>query len=182
MAGRLAGLPGVDTAVAPAGTNWRRGGSALVEVVLDSPTSSPSGKAQVAPVERAAAAVPGVLVAGDRAVEADVVYAYYSRFALVVALVAVVTFLALARAFRSPLLAFKAVLMNLLSLLAAYGALVLAWQRGWGSQLLWNIPANGVVVDFVPLDAVRVPIRDIHGLRGVHPVAHQRRPRSPVPP
>ena len=45
----------------------------------------------------------------------------------------------------------KAVVLNLLSVGAAYGALVLIWQHGYGSHALWGIPATGVVVDFVPL-------------------------------
>ena len=78
-------------------------------------------------------------------------HAYYSRFPLIVAVVALVSLLALARAFRSVVLAVKAVLLNVVSVGAAYGALVLFWQRGYGSQRLWGIPATGVVVDFVPL-------------------------------
>jgi len=41
--------------------------------------------------------------------------------------------------------------LNLLSVGAAYGALVLIWQDGYGSHAIWGIPATGVVTDFVPL-------------------------------
>src|SRR5829696_7587395 len=49
---------------------------------------------------------------------------------VLLAAVAVITFVLLARAFRSLLLALKAIVLNLLSLGAAYGVLVLVWQEG----------------------------------------------------
>ena len=47
--------------------------------------------------------------------------------------------------------AVKALLVKLVSLLAAYGALAGIWQHGFGSQVIWGIPKTGVVVDFVPM-------------------------------
>jgi RND superfamily putative drug exporter len=95
--------------------------------------------------------IPRAQVAGDGPGEADIVHAYYSRFPLIVAIVALISLLALARAFRSVVLPIKAVVLNVLSVGAAYGALVLIWQNGYGSQAIWGIPATGVIVDFVPL-------------------------------
>ena len=43
-----------------------------------------------------------------------------------------ITYFVLLRAFRSVVLPIKAVLMNLLSITASYGALVLVFQHGWG--------------------------------------------------
>ncbi len=152
LAARLRRIPGVDTAVAPTGPAWRKGATALVDVLPTYPTSSSADEATVAAVRATVARVaPGAQVAGDGPEEADVVHAYYSRFPLIVAIVALISLLALARAFRSAVLPVKAVLLNVLSVGAAYGALVLVWQHGYGSQPLWGIPANGVVVDFVPL-------------------------------
>ena len=94
---------------------------------------------------------PGAQVAGDGPSEVDIVQALYSRFPLIVAIVALIGLLALMRAFRSVVLPIKAVVLNLLSVGAAYGALVLIWQHGYGSRAIWGIPATGVVVDFVPL-------------------------------
>lgn len=90
-------------------------------------------------------------MAGDGPEEADLVHAFYSRFPFIVALVGLLSLLALARAFRSVVLPIKAVVVNVLSVGAAYGALVLIWQHGYGSRAIWGIPATGVVVDFVPL-------------------------------
>ena len=145
-------IPGVDTVVAPSGPGWRNGGSELVDVLPTYPTSSSTDEATVASVRSTVADLAsGAQVAGDGPEEADVVHAYYSRFPLIIAVLALISLLALARAFRSPVLAVKAVLLNVLSVGAAYGALVLVWQHGYGSQALWGIPSSGVVVDFVPL-------------------------------
>jgi RND superfamily putative drug exporter len=38
-----------------------------------------------------------------------------------------------------------------LSVAAASGVVVLAWQRGYGSHALWGIPATGVITERVPL-------------------------------
>jgi RND superfamily putative drug exporter len=90
-------------------------------------------------------------VAGDGPEETDIVHAFYSRFPLIVAIIALISLLALAGAFRSIVLPLKAVVLNVLSVGAAYGALVLIWQHGYASRAIWGIPATGVVVDFVPL-------------------------------
>jgi RND superfamily putative drug exporter len=63
----------------------------------------------------------------------------------------VLTLLLLARAFRSIVLAVKAVLLNLISLGAAYGVLVLVWQDGHGSAAIWGTPATGAIATWVPL-------------------------------
>ena len=116
------------------------------------PTSSPTDDATVSAVRATVARLaPGAQVAGDGPEEADLVHAFYSRFPFIVALVALLSLLALARAFRSVVLPIKAVVLNVLSVGAAYGALVLIWQHGYGSRAIWGIPATGVVVDFVPL-------------------------------
>jgi RND superfamily putative drug exporter len=66
-------------------------------------------------------------------------------------LISVATFLLLTRAFRSAVLAAKAVLFNLISLAAAFGVLTWVWQEGHGSQAVWGIPATGSITSWVPL-------------------------------
>ena len=67
------------------------------------------------------------------------------RFVVVVGLVVGVTLLALFAGFRSVLVPVKAVLLNLLSVAAAFGALVLVFQDGWGVRLLGlSGPVDGV--------------------------------------
>jgi putative drug exporter of the RND superfamily len=150
VASRLAAVPGVRTAAAPADPAWRRGGTALVSVQPTAETSTPAGKQTITRVREAAANFPGVRVGGSGPLDVDFADAIYSRFPLMLAAIAVVTFLLLARAFRSLLLPAKAVLLNLLSVGAIYGVLRLVWQDGHGSGL-WGIPATGSVDTFIPL-------------------------------
>ncbi len=42
-------------------------------------------------------------------------------------------------------------LVNLLSISAAWGVLVLVWQKGYGSHALWGIPATQAVLSWLPL-------------------------------
>ena len=60
----------------------------------------------------------------------------YSAFPWLIAGVLVLTYLLLARAFRSLVLPLKAVLLNLLSVSAAYGLLVIAFRWGGGHAVL----------------------------------------------
>jgi RND superfamily putative drug exporter len=68
-----------------------------------------------------------------------------------VALIAVTTFVLLARAFRSLLLPAKAIVLNVLSVAAAWGVLVLVWQQGHGSEAVWGIQATGSIPSWMPL-------------------------------
>ena len=52
--------------------------------------------------------------------------------------------------FRSVVIAIKAVLLNLLSVAAAYGALVLVFQHGWGKSLL-GFEKTGGIAGFLPM-------------------------------
>ena len=68
-----------------------------------------------------------------------------------IGLIVLVTFVLLARAFRSILLPLKAVILVLVSVAASWGILVLVWQDGFGSQAIWGIQATGAITSFVPL-------------------------------
>lgn len=58
------------------------------------------------------------------------------RFPLVVLLIVLTTGVMLAIAFRSVLVPIKAIIMNMLSVAATFGLIVLVFQFGWGSSLL----------------------------------------------
>ena len=77
-----------------------------------------------------------VLAGGGPPQGVDFLDKAYSVFPWVVLVVLVLTYLLLLRAFRSWLLPLKAVLLNLLSVAAAYGVLVLTFRWGAGSDLL----------------------------------------------
>jgi len=77
-----------------------------------------------------------VLVGGATALEMDVSDALYSRFPIVIGLILAGTFVLLMVLLRSILIPLKAVVMNLFSVFASYGLLVLVFQKGVGDSLL----------------------------------------------
>jgi RND superfamily putative drug exporter len=77
--------------------------------------------------------------------------AVYDSFPLVLLLISVITSGLLVRTFRSVLLPLKAVLLNLVSLAAVFGAVVLFWQQGHGSDLLFDVSATGAIPFWIPV-------------------------------
>jgi putative drug exporter of the RND superfamily len=147
LADRLEREPGVQGATAPAAGGWTRGSDAIVDVL---PHSDSSGT--VAGVRDAAHAIaPDVRVGGIVAQNSDFIAAVYGNFPSVVGLIALLTFVLLARAFRSLLLPLKAVVLNVLSVSAACGVITLVWQEGYGSSAIWGIPAAGSIPSWLPL-------------------------------
>jgi RND superfamily putative drug exporter len=143
-------VDGIHGAIAPEG--WRRGGTALVDAIPVPDGGSDAGGETLAGVRDAAhASGADVRVGGGPASTDDFIDVVYGSFPLMIALIAVTTFLLLARAFRSLLLPLKAILLNILSVAAAWGVLVLVWQHGYGSELIWGIPATGTIPAWMPL-------------------------------
>jgi putative drug exporter of the RND superfamily len=144
--------PGIRAAVVPAGPDWRRDGTALAEILPVDEGASAAGQATARQLRDVLArAAPGALVGGTAVGIVDQLHAFYGDFPLVLAGLAVITYILLARAFRSLLLPLKAVAANLLSVGAAYGVLVLVWQYGHGSQAIWGLPATGAITGWIPL-------------------------------
>ena len=90
-------------------------------------------------------------IAGGAPQSRDFEHAVYGNFPYVLLFVVVLTYVLLARAFRSLLLPLKAVILNLVSLTAAYGIIVFIFQQGHGSKPIWNLDATGVIISWVPL-------------------------------
>ena len=65
--------------------------------------------------------------------------------------VVLLTFILLARAFRSLVLPLKAVILNLVSLAAAYGIIVFIFQQGHGSEAIWGVHATQSIIPWIPL-------------------------------
>ncbi len=89
-------------------------------------------------------------VSGGAADLKDIVDTLYGRFPYVIAVVLTVTYLSLMLLFRSLLLPLKAVVLNTLSILASYGALVFVFQDGNFSGLLGFQPL-GVIEATTPI-------------------------------
>jgi putative drug exporter of the RND superfamily len=153
LARQLAALPGVRAAIAPAGPAWRHGGTALVSVQPAAEPSTAAGAATIADIAAAAARVPGALAGGPGPLLLDENHVFYGRFPLLLAVLAAITIIVLARAFGSLLLPVKAVALNLVSVAATYGVIVLIWQHGYGSAAVWGPPATGAITNWVPLIA-----------------------------
>jgi RND superfamily putative drug exporter len=152
VANALAGVDGVQAAIAPEGNAWRRGGTAIVVALPEADGNSPAGGDTLHRLRDAADALPAdVRVGGATATNTDLTDAVYSNFPLMIALITIVTFLLLVRAFRSLLLPLKAVILNVLSVGAAYGVMVLVWQEGYGSEQIWGIESTGTIAAFVPI-------------------------------
>ena len=127
------------------------GDAVLLEIVPREELDSPGQVKLVRDLRRLdagpLAGLPGVrlLVGGLPAFAADYEDAVAGRFGRVVALVVGATLLALFVGFRSVLIPLKAVVLNLLSVAAAFGALVLVFQDGYGVRLLGlEGPVDGV--------------------------------------
>jgi putative drug exporter of the RND superfamily len=145
-------VPGIRTVVAPAGPAWRRGGTALIAALPVADGSGPAAQATVTNVRLAlASAAPRALTGGYTAGLVDQIHSLYGDFPWVLAGLAVITFILLARAFRSLLLPLKAIIANLLSVGAVYGVLVLVWQDGYGARAIWGLPATGAITAWIPL-------------------------------
>jgi RND superfamily putative drug exporter len=152
VAGALREVDRIHGAVAPDDPAWRAGGTRLVEA-FPTPEAGSSAAGDTLDGVRAAAhaAGPDVRVGGQPASNEDFIDAVYGSFPLMVALITITTFILLARAFRSLLLPLKAILLNILSVAAAWGVLVLVWQHGYGSELIWGIEATGSIPSWMPL-------------------------------
>ena len=127
------------------------GDAVLLEVVPREDVDSQGQIALVRDLRKADAAARSGLegtrlrIGGLPAFGADYEAAVAGRFVVVVGLVVGMTLLALFAGFRSVLVPVKAVLLNLLSVAAAFGALVLVFQDGWGVRVLGlSGPVDGV--------------------------------------
>jgi RND superfamily putative drug exporter len=138
------------------------GRAALLEVL---PAASVSLRAQVDWVRElrltgaeALTGVPGatMLIGGIPALNADYETIVTRHFVPVTALVVVGTLVALLGGFRSLVAPVKAIALNMLSVAASFGALVLVFQDGRGSSLLGVQGGTGSVFPLVPIVAFAI--------------------------
>ncbi len=141
-------------AVAPADVNMGAG----VATLLAFPITEPQDDVTLDTIERLRAEVfPVVLdesparahVGGATASFADIGEQVRDRLPLFIGAVIVLSFLLLTVVFRSILVPLKAALLNLLSIGAAYGLLVMVFQWGWGIGII-GLDATVPIVSFIP--------------------------------
>ena len=78
-------------------------------------------------------------------------HAVYGKFPFVLGFVVLLTFVLLMRAFRSVFLPLKAVVLNLVSLGAAFGIIVFVFQQGHGAESIWGVHATASIISWIPL-------------------------------
>jgi RND superfamily putative drug exporter len=150
VASASAALDGVHGAVAPAVDGWQSGGK--TDVLVFQTQAGGSGPDLTSTIRDSAhTASPSARVGGEVAQNSDFIDAVYGNFPLMIALIGVITFLLLARAFRSLVLPLKAVILNVISVTAAWGVLQFVWQAGHGSKAIWGIDPTGAITAWIPL-------------------------------
>ncbi|MFH8837800.1 MMPL family transporter [Streptomyces sp. NPDC017868] len=156
--GRLVGAVAADPGIASvAPTHIDRATGIATLVVF--PTTSPQDKATADTIARLRTDVlPTAIghgparahVGGAAASLSDVGRRTSERLPVLVAAVLGMSFLLLMLVFRSVLVPLKAVLLNLLSIGAAYGVMVAVFQWGWGGALI-GLEATVPIVSFIPM-------------------------------
>jgi RND superfamily putative drug exporter len=150
VAAQLSRVKDIHGAVAPRA--WRADGAASVLAFGVPDGGSPAGRSLTDRVRDAVhTAGPDVKLGGEPAQNDDFISAVYGKFPLMIALIGFLTFVLLARAFRSLLLPLKAIVLNVVSVAAAWGVLTIVWQNGHGSDAIWGIPATGSITAWIPL-------------------------------
>jgi len=152
VASAVGKINGIKTVLVPSGSQSNRNGQTVVVALPQNETVNSKSIGVVRRVNHTLHGMAGVVGAtGLGAAQIDFLHAVYGNFPLMLAIIALLTYILLVRAFRSLLLPFKAVLLNLLSLAATLGAMVLFWQDGHGSQAIFGIHATGAVTFWIPL-------------------------------
>ncbi|MFF0426628.1 MMPL family transporter [Streptomyces sp. NPDC004520] len=156
--GRLVGAVAADPGIASvAPTHIDRATGIATLVVF--PTTSPQDRATADTIARLRTDVlPTAIghgparahVGGAAASLSDVGRRTSERLPVLVAAVLGMSFLLLMLVFRSVLVPLKAVLLNLLSIGAAYGIMVAVFQWGWGGALI-GLEATVPIVSFIPM-------------------------------
>ncbi len=159
---RVTGVARVDAAtgsyiagtrvVPPTAFNQRfvAGDATYLSVIPSVEPVSPAGEALVADIRGLDAPFPDVLVGGPSAELVDGVDGLLSRLPWGLALIALITFVVLFMSFGSIVVPLKAIVLNLLSLSATFGALVWVFQDGHLSSLL-GFTATGTISIAMPV-------------------------------
>src|SRR5207245_8277834 len=119
IATRAGSSAGVAGAVAP--TGWRTKGAALVEAIPAADGAASKSKRAISALQKtvlpklASATGTRITLGGVAAEDRDFVHAVYGNFPYVLLFVVILTYILLARAFRSLVLPLKAVILNLVS-------------------------------------------------------------------
>jgi putative drug exporter of the RND superfamily len=155
VAEAIAATEGVQAVSPPIPDDVASPTAVLIQVI---PTTSPQDEATIDLVERLRAdVIPGLVagtdlelfVSGSVAASIDFTEYLSDRLVIFIGVVLVLSFVLLMMVFRSLLVPLKAVLMNIISIAAAYGVVVAVFQWGWLGGLIGIEPAP--IEPFVPI-------------------------------
>jgi putative drug exporter of the RND superfamily len=154
---RLESTPGIAGASAPAA--WRKDDSALVEAIPSQDGAAKPVRQTISNLQHDVLPALESQIGGNARLtlggvapeDRDFVHAVYGKFPYVLAFVILLTFVLLMRAFRSVFLAVKAVILNLISLAAAFGIIVFIFQQGHGAEAIWNVHPTDAIISWIPL-------------------------------
>jgi RND superfamily putative drug exporter len=136
-----------------------RSADGSVATLLAIPTTSPQDQATVETIHRLRTEIfPRVLVGstaeahvgGQTATWRDLGGRVSDRLPWFILAVVLLSFVLLTLVFRSVLVSLKAALMNLLSIGAAYGVLVMVFEWGWGKDLI-GLEETVPIIAFIPM-------------------------------
>jgi RND superfamily putative drug exporter len=139
--------------IAPVVGATTSGDTTIISVKASAKTESPAAKNLVNLLRDHAKAHAGdlkVYVGGAQATSLDFNDSLYGAFPRAALFIILATFILLLIMFRSALIPLKAVVMNVLSISAAFGFLVLVFQWGYGSTLLHFTP-DGYIDSLIPI-------------------------------
>lgn len=129
------------------------GNTTLITVKVDAAVDSAAGKALIDNLragDKAAGQGLQSYVGGIQAVYLDFDRTLYNHFPWTILFIVIATYILLLLMFRSVLLPLKAILMNVLSVGAAYGVLVYVFQWGNFGNIL-NFTSSGFVDSLIPI-------------------------------
>ena len=115
--------------------------------------------------------MPSSYITGTTAANIDISKKLGDALPIYMAFVIGLTMFLLLIVFRSILVPIKAAIAILLSIGAALGVVVAIFQWGWLDSVI-GVNTHGADRELRPAHDVRHPLRALHGLRGLHPLAH----------
>ena len=190
-----------QVAHAPFQITWNTGHTAVaLSLPLTGDGANPPSRQAVATLRHSLVPetlghVPGAhaYVTGATAQDVDFTGQVRDSLPYAIAFVLVLAFGVLLAAFRSVIVPLTAVVLNLLSVAAAYGVLVLVFQHTWAQPVL-HFHANGTITSWLPLflfvilfglsmdNHVFILSRVQEAVTGGEPTSWRSAARSPAPP
>lgn len=148
---QLRSVSGIKTVMVSNSTDSNKGNTTVLIAIPNKETTNSSATAPVKDARKVIAGMDGVVgLTGSGAIQLDYMNAVFGNAVWVFLIIGFLTFVLLARAFHSVVLAVKALILNIISLSAIFGCLTFFWQQGHGSGSIFNVPATGSITFWIP--------------------------------